>query len=165
MFLAGAAATSAFAAGPTISNTNNEVGAAREEIDAIAAARQQVEKLVEQARTDKDIVKLNCVNAKLSLINGLERVAKDAGSDLKDAAAQHDEKRIVRSAGKIHLAKQKVDQLINQAQQCVGQLANYKDKSGSVTVEAPKDLSAGGETTSPTGSGVLTSRTPPASGQ
>src|SRR5512136_1986435 len=46
---------------------------------------------VEEARGEKDIVKLNCVNEKLTQIKGLLKVAEQADVSLQEAVARKDE--------------------------------------------------------------------------
>ncbi len=142
----------------------NELNQARDDLDAIRDAQSQVQKMVDQARGDKDMVRLNCVNAKLTLIAASLKLAEGYERDLRDAVSQSDGKRVSQLAAKISLARQKASTMQNQADQCVGQLGGKdKDKGTDVHVETAKDLTTGDPTNTPA-STTLTTRPPPASG-
>jgi hypothetical protein len=94
---------------------------------------------VEEARNEKDVVKLNCVNEKLTQIKGLLKVAEQADIALHELLANKD-------AGaeseytKIGIARSKVDGLRNDAEQCIGQLAYIVDEKTTVEVQLPTGL-------------------------
>jgi hypothetical protein len=94
---------------------------------------------LEDARSEKDIVKLNCVNEKLAQVKGLLRVAEQADVALQESVARKDGGAEAEFQ-KIGIAKVKVDQLRAEADQCVGQLAYAVDERTTVEVEAPADL-------------------------
>lgn len=94
---------------------------------------------LEDARSEKDIVKLNCVNEKLAQVKGLLRVAEQADVALQESVARKDGGAEAEFQ-KISIAKVKVDQLRAEADQCVGQLAYAVDERTTVEVEAPADL-------------------------
>jgi hypothetical protein len=94
---------------------------------------------VEEARGEKDIVKLNCVNEKLTQIKGLLKVAEQADISLQEAVARKDEGADADFA-KVGIARGKVDQLRVEAEECIGQLAYVVDERTQVEVEVPKDL-------------------------
>ena len=109
---------------------------AAEAIASMRTSLRQVSARVEDARNEKDVVKLNCVNEKLAQIKGLLRVAEQSELALKDAVANKDP---VASAefAKISIAKSKVDGLGSDAQQCIGQLAYIVDEKTTVEVQQP----------------------------
>ena len=100
---------------------------------------------LEEARGEKDIVKLNCVNEKLTQIKGLLKVAEQADISLQEAVARKDEGADSDFA-KVGIARGKVDQLRVEAEECVGQLAYVVDERTQVEVEVPKDLPRGDPT-------------------
>ena len=116
----------------------DKVKRAAESISSMRSSLRQVGARVEDARNEKDVVKLNCVNEKLAQIKGLLRVAEQSELALKDAVANKDP---VASAefAKIGIAKGKVDGLASDAQQCIGQLAYIVDEKTTVEVQQPNN--------------------------
>ncbi len=112
----------------------------------------------EQARTEKDVVKLNCVNEKLAQIKSLIQVAERAEVSLHEAVAKKDGSGDSDSS-KIAIARRKVDGLKSDAEQCVGQLAYNVEERTTVEVEAPASLPA-----KPQGLGVANREDNPADG-
>ena len=114
---------------------------------------------VEEARNTKDVVKLNCVNDRLTQVKGLLRISEQADVALQESIARKEN-----SDGefKVSIARQKVSQLREEAEQCIGQLAFQTDESMSVEVEVPDNLPSGdpSQNSSPA---PLTVRPPPAS--
>ncbi len=102
----------------------------------------QVLSRLEDARSEKDIVKLNCVNEKLTQVKGLLRVAEQTHVALLEAVAQQDDNAEVEYA-RIAIARTKVDQLRAEAEGCIGQLAFVVDQKTTVEVEQSKELPEG----------------------
>lgn len=100
----------------------------------------QVEKLANQARSEKDIVKLNCVNEKLNQVRGLLKVSETAEADLRESNARREDEQSQHSFTKLSIAQRKVVQLRQDAEQCIGQLAFYNDEKTQVDVEIPAGL-------------------------
>jgi hypothetical protein len=110
--------------------------------DSIARMKHGVKLVLaraEQARNEKDVVKLNCVNEKLTQMKALLKVGEQADAALRDFAA-------TRSGGgdaefsKIAIARTKVEALRRDAEQCIGQLAYLIDEKTTVDVEQPANL-------------------------
>jgi len=118
-------------------------------------------KLVE-ARSTKDVVKLNCVNEKLTQIKGLLRISEQADVALQEAVARRDSTSSEHEYTKVTIARQKVSQLNAETEECVGQLLFRTDENLSVDVEEPRDL-PGGDPTQPRPPGNVIARPPPAS--
>lgn len=110
---------------------------ADEALTRMKAVLKQVLGRLEDARNERDVVKLNCVNEKLTQIKGLLKVSEQADIALQEAAAKHDEG-TESEFSKIAIAKVKVDQLHNEAEECIGQLAFIVDERTTVEVEQPK---------------------------
>jgi hypothetical protein len=119
-------------------------------------------KLLEEARAEKDVVKLNCVNEKLTQAKGLLRVSEQSDIALQEAAAKRESEASEREYGKIAHAKAKIEQLRAEANECAGQLAYVVDQNTTVEVESPKDLPEQDVTNRPPPSPPV-SRPPPAS--
>jgi TolA-binding protein len=97
---------------------------------------------VEEARNEKDVVKLNCVNEKLTQIKGLLKVAEQSDVALHEAIANKDPAGETEFA-KIGIARSKVEGLRGDADQCIGQLAYIVDEKTTVEVQTPDDLPEG----------------------
>jgi len=86
---------------------------------------QQVERLAQRARTDKDIIKLNCVNDKLVQIKGSLRVAEQVDAAHKLAVARNDDGSRDHEFAKITIAYQKAVVLAQEAEACIGEEIAY----------------------------------------
>ncbi len=116
---------------------------------------------LEEARDSKDVVKLNCVNEKLTNIKGLLRISEQADVALQEAVAKREEQAAEHEFTKITIARGKVEQLRAEAEQCVGLLA-FEVGETTVDVQEPDDLPATDPTITPDQPPVV-SRPPPAS--
>jgi hypothetical protein len=132
-FLAGGA----FAQAP-VKGDKEKLDAAADNLSRMKSALKQVLARAEQARSDKDVVKLNCVNEKLTQIKSLITVAERADIQLHESVAAKEGGDAETS--KIAIARTKVDGLRNDADQCVGQLAFNVEERTTVEVEAPVNL-------------------------
>lgn len=97
--------------------------AAETAIAAMAEVIVHVEELVEEARGERDTLRLNCVNERKSQISGLVKVAELALEELRAAAKQRQSEAVDHEYGKIIIASDKVDGYKTEAQQCIGMLA------------------------------------------
>ena len=103
---------------------------------------------LEEARRAKDVVKLNCVNEKLTQLKGLLRISEQADVALQEAVSNRETTASEHEYTKVMIAQQKVTQLRHEADGCIGQLAFRTDENLSVEVKTPKDL-PGGDPTRP----------------
>ncbi|HEX4620056.1 MAG TPA: hypothetical protein VH208_00690, partial [Myxococcaceae bacterium] len=117
---------------------------------------------LEEARNTKDVVKLNCVNEKLTQIKGLLRISEQADVSLQEAVAKKEASSAEHEYIKVTIARQKVDQLRAEAEECIGQLAFRTDENLTVEVETPQDLPQT-DVTHPQALPPVTVRPPPAS--
>jgi hypothetical protein len=95
---------------------------------------------LEEARNTKDVVKLNCVNEKLTQIKGLLRISEQSDVSLQEAVAKKESSSGEHEFTKVMIARQKVDQLRGESEECIGQLAFRTDENLTVEVEVPDDL-------------------------
>lgn len=98
---------------------------------------------LEEARATKDVVKLNCVNEKLTQIKGLLRISEQAETNLQEAVAKHEASAAEHEYTKVTIARQKVEQLRAEAEECIGQLAFRTDENLVVEIDEPDDLPSG----------------------
>ena len=78
-----------------------------------------------QARQGQDVIQLNCVNEKLSAINGLVKISQTASSSLKEAIAKRDEELKQHEFSKVMLAGNRVEELRLEVEGCVGEMSQY----------------------------------------
>ncbi len=130
---------------PLVTGDANKLEASAESIARMKTALKQVLDRVEESRNEKDVVKLNCVNEKLTQIRSLLKVAEQADLALREAVASHDPSGEAEFA-KIAIARTKIETLRAEADQCIGQLAYMVDEKTNVEVEQPANLpGAGGD--------------------
>jgi hypothetical protein len=95
---------------------------------------------LEEARNTKDVVKLNCVNEKLTQVKGLLRISEQSDVSLQESIAKRERATSEHEFTKVIIARQKVEQLRAEAEECIGQLAFRTDENLSVEVEVPDNL-------------------------
>jgi hypothetical protein len=117
---------------------------------------------LEEARATKDVVKLNCVNEKLTQVKGLLRISEQSDVALQEAVVKKDSTAAEHEYSKVSIAKGKVEQLRGEAEQCIGQLAFRTDENLTVEVEVPGGLPTE-DPTNPPRPEPPTNRPPPAS--
>lgn len=98
-----------------------------------------VNRKVEEARNERDALRLNCVNERKGEIAGLVRVAELSLEDLRAAAKERQSEAVDHEFGKIQLARTKVDGLRTEADKCVGLLAWYDDDVKVTVIEENPD--------------------------
>ncbi len=126
---------------PAVSGLSDQqkLAQADDHLDRMRQVLKQVAGRLEEARTEKDIVRLNCINEKLTQIKGLLKVSEQADIALQESVARRDEAADAEFQ-KIAIARAKVDQLRAESEECMGQLAFAVDEKTTVEVEQPKDL-------------------------
>mgnify|MGYP006271471007 CR=1 FL=1 len=91
---------------------------------------------LEEARDEKDVVKLNCVNEKLTAIKGLLKISEQASVTMQEALARRNSENARHEFEKIIIAQRKSEQLLAESEACVGELAVY---AGDTQVEVVMD--------------------------
>jgi hypothetical protein len=94
----------------------------------------------DQARAEKDVGKLNCLNAQLTQMKGLSKVATQANDALVDAVAKRDSATANTQFARVVIATDKVQRMGGEADICLGQMAYLVDGKTSVQVEQPEGL-------------------------
>jgi hypothetical protein len=111
--------------------------------EAVAAEQrilQDVLQRVGDARKERDLVKLNCLNEKLTQIKALLRIGEQSYIALQEAVARAVETSAQHEFAKMQIAKQRVQQLRAESEQCIGQMAFFIDEKTVVSVEIPQGL-------------------------
>jgi hypothetical protein len=127
---------------PAVKSSLSDAEKVEKSAEAIArmkAGLKQVLARVEDARNEKDVIKLNCINEKLTQIKGLLKVAEQSDVALNEALASKQPTADTEFA-KVNIARGKVDGLKADADQCIGQLAYIIDEKTTVDVSQPTNL-------------------------
>lgn len=124
---------------PSSLSDQQKLAQADDHLNRMKQVLKQVIGRLEEARNEKDIVRLNCVNEKLTQVKGLLKVSEQADIALQEAVARRDEAADAEFQ-KIGIARAKVDQLRAEVEECIGQLAFAVDEKTTVEVEVPRDL-------------------------
>ncbi|MEM6275071.1 MAG: hypothetical protein AAF735_07515 [Myxococcota bacterium] len=113
----------------------NEEELAPEYIESIEGFLVNVVAHREEAREERDEVKLNCVNEKVTAITGLLQTAEQAHVSLRDATFRRDRDAAAYEYKRIAIADRKAARLHAESEACVGELAVYSgDTSTEVAV-------------------------------
>ncbi len=122
-----------------LTSDSDRLEAAADHLARMKAALKQVLGRVEEARNEKDVVKLNCVNEKLTQIKALLKVAEQSDVALHEAVANRDPSADA-ELSKVAIARAKIDALRGESEQCIGQLAYIVDDKTVVEVQQPANL-------------------------
>ena len=94
----------------------------------------------DEARVERDVGKLNCLNAQLTQMKGLAKVATQANDALVDSIVKKDSATANTQFSRVVIATDKVVRMGGEADICLGQLAYLVDGQTSVQVEQPEGL-------------------------
>jgi hypothetical protein len=100
---------------------------------------EHVNKIADQARKEKDIIKLNCVNDKLIQIKGNLNLGEQTRDALKAAASRGDDGSRNHEFAKLTITYQKVVVLGQEAEACIGEEISYVGATR-VEIEVDKDI-------------------------
>ena len=84
---------------------------------------------LEQARAARDVVKTLCLNDKLNQIDVASRSGKDRATTLQAAVTSHDRDRSRHEFMILQVLKDRVEQLVKEANQCIGEEAGFIGES------------------------------------
>jgi len=85
----------------------------------------QVQTLVEQARQQKDVIKLNCLYDRLGQLRANVAIANAALQTMSETAARRDEGATAHEYTRMTIVHQKAQVLAGEAQACVGEDLSY----------------------------------------
>jgi hypothetical protein len=94
----------------------------------------------DQARKEKDVGKLNCLNLQLTQMRALTKVATSANEALVDAVGRQDPATASTQFARVVIAAEKIQRMGGEADICLGQLAFLMDGRTSVDVDQPEGL-------------------------
>ncbi len=113
---------------------------AEEAVGEMQKTLREVLERVGEARKERDLIKLNCINEKLTQLKALLRIAEQAYVGLQEAVARASEDEAQHEYTKVDIARHRSKELRAEAEQCIGQLAYVVDEKTVVTVEVPPGL-------------------------
>jgi hypothetical protein len=113
---------------------------ADQDLKAIRSAVDRVAAHAEEARTERDVGKLNCLMAQLTQMKGLGKNASQSHEALIDALSKKDTATANTEFARVVLFANKVVKSGSDADVCLGQLAFMVDGKTTVQVEQPPDL-------------------------
>jgi len=99
---------------------------------------------LEQARAERDVVKTLCLNDKLSQIDVAIRSAKERQLALQSAVDRHDTEMSEHEFTILNVLRQRADQLVGEADQCIGE-GGVGAQSGETRVVTSVDPTIAGE--------------------
>lgn len=105
----------------------------RANMDKVVA---ELQAMVEQARKQKDIIRLNCVMDKLAQVKVSMNIGDEAMQKLQESVSRNDDGASLHEYTRMTIVNQKVQVLQNEGQTCVGAELNYIGATR-VEVEAP----------------------------
>jgi hypothetical protein len=97
---------------------------------------ERMTRMLDEARRDRDIMRANCVNRKLTEVNANGRNVQQRLKALKDAVDAKDEARAGHEYTVMSVLGQKLDSLNVEASQCLGQSV-YEPGASQVTTTVP----------------------------
>jgi len=101
--------------------------------------RKYVQNLLDQARKAKDIIKITCLNDKLTQINVNIRTYEDRMQSLANAVKTGDKASRNHEYNVLVVLENKIQNLRMEAETCIGEAEGYLGKT-EVTVSAPKGM-------------------------
>jgi hypothetical protein len=88
-----------------------------------------VRTMLDQARAARDVVKSLCLNDKLNQVDVATRSAKDRATTLQSAVDGKDKDRARHEFMILQVLKDRIDQLVKEANQCIGEEAGFIGES------------------------------------
>ncbi len=119
---------------------SRKIEIADQDLKSIRKAVDRVAGRSDEARVEKDVGKLNCLNAQLTQMKGLSKVASQANEALVDAVRKKDSATANTQFARVAIATDKVVRMGGEADVCLGQLAYLVDGQTTVQVEQPEGL-------------------------
>jgi hypothetical protein len=101
----------------------------------------QIQVQSEQAKADKDVIRLNCLLDKLTQVKVNGNIMDQALQSLQESVSRHDESAQLHEYTRITIINQKAQVLRTEADACVGAETNYVGPT-KVVVESPAGLTA-----------------------
>jgi hypothetical protein len=112
---------------------------AKAALPEMTGAAESIKSELEDAREKKDVVKSLCLNDKLGQVDLALRTATDRVDGLESAVSQNDQDRARHQFTVIQVLRERVNALLSEAQQCIGEDTGFVGDS-KVTVEIDPNI-------------------------
>ena len=106
-------------------------------LEKMRGSRKYVQNLLDAARKEKDIIKITCLNDKLTQINVSVRTFEDRMISLRTGVKTGDSEAVNHEYNILSVLNQKVDGLRLEAEACIGETEGYLGKT-EITVTRPE---------------------------
>jgi len=126
--MAGLALLRGQSGGDTTGDPAQELSAVRADLASMEGSRSRVQKMYERAKKQKDIIKTSCVHEKLVRIKNIIALAREQFSRYLMEKASGGTGASVPLRQKISMFKERVDDMVQEAQQCAGEAIAVTDK-------------------------------------
>jgi hypothetical protein len=123
----------------TTSTPKEKLDYAAESNDEMRTSVKAVNKMLEAARREQDVVKIQCLNNRLTSLRALLQVSEAAEARLQEALNDAESERAEHEYRKIAVARDKASQILAEAERCAGD-AGAADGSTQVTVTGELEL-------------------------
>jgi hypothetical protein len=120
----------------------------------------RIQVLIEEARKQKDIIRINCLTDKLVQVKANQNIADRSSQTMQDAGARNDRDAAFHEYTRITIVNQNVQVLGGEAEACVGEDLSYV---GATRVDVDTEGVPPGDPTQPTSSPPDITRPPSAS--
>ena len=120
----------------------------------------QIQVQSEQAKSDKDVIRLNCLLDKLTQVKVNLNIMDQSLQTLQERVSSHDESAQLHEYTRITIINQKAQVLRTEADACVGAETNYVGPT-KVVVESPAGLTATIDQPAPAATPVTIIERPP----
>ena len=111
-------------------SSDERLVAAQKRIERMRTLLTQTTELLEKVREgDGDILRINCINEKLAAMKGFVKVSEQSYTNLRDAAGRDDDTAQLHHFSLIAVSSEKVRDLGEEAQTCVGEVQVFADES------------------------------------
>jgi hypothetical protein len=90
-------------------------------LDSISATRRRVSDLLDRARTDRDIIKVNCLNDKLTQVDVTLRSAREHQELLQNSVSLNNDGQRNHEFQLMNIFRSRSDVLETEARQCIGE--------------------------------------------
>ena len=115
------------------------VAEAEKYVPSMEQGQTSVKRSLSEARSQRDVVKVLCLNDKLSQIDVAIRSARERTENLRNAASEGDEDRAKHEFTVLRVLRDRVNTLVAEANQCIGEETGFVGES-SVNVDIDPDL-------------------------
>lgn len=118
-------------------------------IDSVTAVRRRVSDMLDRARQERDIIKVNCLNDKLTQLDVTLRSAREHHDLLQTAVGINNEGQRNHEYALLTIFRQRVEALEAEARQCVGEEAGSFGEGTTISVRVNPNIPFGDTDTYP----------------